>query len=93
MTDSSPEINTAVTNAVQSKTIADLQVYLAEMRVEMKEGFKAVHMRQDTANGKILTSEKRLDLNDQKRSYDKLIWYLFTTSIATITFLLTYIFF
>lgn len=85
----SPEVR----DALQQKSITDLQVYIAEMRTEMKESFKAVHQRQDIANGKILKSESRLDIMDQKRSYDKLIWYLFTTAIATITFLLTYIFF
>lgn len=83
--------NSEVREALQMRDIETL-------RLEIREGFNGVHMRQDVTNGKVLKAaadivelEKVNIRRSVERKYEKLIWYLFTVAIGTIVGLASYI--
>lgn len=84
-------INPELREALQKRDIDDL-------RREIIEGFKGVHERQDTTNGKVL--KNTTDINELKtynqvrmveNRYNKLIWWLCTSAIALVVALASYI--
>lgn len=77
-----------VEKALQKRDIDDL-VKLVH------EGFEGVHARQDVTNGKVLKNISDINAlqvwNEKqiiKERYNKLIWYMLTTAIAVIVYLL-----
>lgn len=83
--------NPEVREALQRRDIDDL-------RTMIQEGFKGVHDRQDTTNGRIgkaeinITELEKVNIRrGVERKYEKLVWYLFTVAIGTIVGLASYI--
>lgn len=81
-----------ITDALQKRDID-------ELRKDITDGFKGVHTRQDTTNGRIAKAESNIAaiekdnvLRDAHRFYEKLIWWLLTSSLIAITGLISYIF-
>lgn len=81
-----------VKEALQKRDIDDLTH-------ELHEGFKGIHERQDTTNGKVLKNIADISelqtwnkLRVVENKYNKLIWYALTLSISTIVGLVSYIY-
>lgn len=85
------EPNPEVAQALQKRDIDDL-------KNEIRDGFKGVHERQDTTNGKVLQNTKDISdiqtwnkLRSVENKYNRLIWYLLTVSLTLIVGLASYI--
>lgn len=94
----------SVTNAILDQKISTLTDTVKTLTESVKEGFKGVHDRQDLTNGKVLQAGSDIITNrnetDQKiqtlRSdfkYNRIIWYMLTTSVSAIIALVSYILF
>lgn len=70
-----------------TNTVLDLQLKTLADKVDV--GFKGIHDRQDTLNGKVLESQK--DIGNLRTAHavlqtqfnnSKIIWYLFTAALG-----------
>lgn len=80
-----------IKDTLQAKAVSDLGNSISNLSTKMEEGFKGVHARQDTANGRTGTLEKQLLEMRIRFSYNKIIWYSLTTAISIIIALGTYL--
>lgn len=80
-----------IKDALQAKDIDILKSGLIDLTTLVKDGFKGVHERQDTANGRTTKNEEKITDLKFKFNYNRIIWYLFTTAVAIIIALGSYI--
>lgn len=80
-----------IKDALQAKDIDILKQGLTSLDSLIKEGFKGIHERQDTANGRTTKNEVGLTALQFKFNYNRIIWYLFTVAVAAIVGLGSYI--
>lgn len=92
----------SVTNAILDQKLQTLTETVKSLAESVDKGFKGVHDRQDTTNGKvvkagqdIITNRNETDSKIQAlRSdfrYNRIIWYMLTTCISIIVGLTSYI--
>jgi len=82
-----------VENALQAKDIEALTHGLDTLNSTMAEGFKGVHARQDKTNGNVIHAQEDIMALKAKFEYNRIIWYLLTTSISVIIALGSFILF
>lgn len=86
--------------ATQAVTNTVLDQKLIALTDKITEGFKGVHERQDTTNGKVLKSQADIASIQQemavkaesariKGTYEKMLWFVITTLVGLVTFFLT----
>lgn len=84
----------------QTVTNATLDLKLITLTEVVNIGFKGIHERQDTTNGKVLKSQEDIvniqkDIAIQaatsriKGTYEKMMWFVITTLVGLVTFFLT----
>jgi hypothetical protein len=94
----------SVKEALTGRDILDLKASIDTLGQTMAEGFKGVHERQDTTNGKVLKarddiinnkteSDKQISELKSEFKYNRIIWYLFTIAVSVIIALASYILF
>lgn len=79
------------TNALVAKALEDL-------KNQMSEGFRGMHERQDTTNGKVLKGaddvavlKTELAVLKTQNKNSKIIWYLFTSALGVALVFATYL--
>ena len=82
-----------IKDALQAKDIELLQKSIENLNTTMIEGFKGIHLRQDTTNGKVLNNQSGITTLTAKFQYNRIIWYLLTTAVSVIIALGSYILF
>jgi hypothetical protein len=92
----------SVKDALTGRDILDLKTSIDTLGQTMAEGFKGVHERQDTTNGKVLKArddiienktqtDKEISELKSEFKYNRIIWYLFTVAVSVIIALGSYI--
>lgn len=100
------KIKRAVKEALDDKAIEDLGKQLTALSTQMTQGFTEVRTRQDTANGKLLTHDRRLDADEKdiqtllkredsqttfwQRNQDKIVWFVVGIGLMLFYYLLTH---
>jgi hypothetical protein len=77
----------------QSVTNAILDQKLTTLTETVTSGFKGIHDRQDTTNGRVGNTEKEQLLLKEQFKYNRIIWYLLTTAVSICIALSSYILF
>jgi hypothetical protein len=82
----------------QVVTNALLEQKIVALTTAVETGFKGIHERQDTTNGKVIKAgediiaiQKENVARDAKFQYNRIIWYLLTTSVSVVIALASYI--
>lgn len=83
----------AVKDALQAKDIEILQTSITNLTTAIDNGFKGVHERQDTTNGKVIRANEDITKLTTKFEYNRIIWYLLTVSISLLIAMASYILF
>lgn len=83
------KVKRAVKEALDDRTLQDMGKDVANLSTQITDGFKGIHERQDTTNGRIGTVEKRVDKLEGRGVYEKLIWFLLTTLVGIVVFFIT----
>lgn len=84
-----PSLKDALTN----RDIGDIRKDISDLSAIVKEGFAAIHQRQDTTNGKVLKAGDDITSLRSKFEYNRLIWYMLTVCVSVIIALASYILF
>lgn len=91
MSELTPEqqrIKEAVNEALVSRDINELTNAIKNLDHKVESGFLGVHERQDQTNGKVLKNEQENAALKSQFSYNRIIWYLLTTAVGAIMYLL-----
>jgi hypothetical protein len=88
-----PRQSKAVQDALQEKTISDVQASIVTLTKAVSDGFTGVHTRQDMTNGKVQKAGTDIIALQAKFEYNRIIWYLLTVSVSVIITLVSYIIF
>lgn len=94
----------AIKEALTNRDIADIRADISSLATSVEKGFQGIHLRQDTTNGKVLKAADDIVQNKNQSDkeaaairaefkYNRIIWYLFTTSVGIIIALGSYIMF
>jgi len=84
-----PRVNKAVLDALQKRDIEELRKDMQATNNAIVEGFKGVHLRQDTTNGKVLKNTEEIAKIKEWRNFEKLTWFLLTTLVGVVVYFIT----
>jgi hypothetical protein len=80
-------------NMLQAKDIETLSKKIEDLNATMADGFRGVHARQNKTNGNVIHAQEDITTLKAKFEYNRIIWYLLTTSISVVITLVSYILF